>query len=675
MRPCYCDQSSCRSCYLYHTDERYFKMWGPTLWPYSAPAISPTVKTKYAVVVLAVGEHGQNLLNISGESLKNYAAKIGADFHVIDGPISQVAYPQEDKFQISSYLDYYERIIYFDADIIVQPDAPNLFALVPEDELGICVEEDFGPRLFEAQDVKDMQEAQGLQVLPIENYCNSGLMVISRKHKRVFLPPEHPYRYVASAEQHLVNARIVEYGVPIFHLSPELVWIYFQDQCFKHKIGRKFLHYAGAATGDKDVAAMMRGHEPVKVFSSFGDLGDTIYQMPAMQLMGGGELVFYPVNSKVREPWTRKKVEQVRSFFESLPYVKSVRFENKPEGIVLDQWRTIITPRLTIADLVCDVFNLPHWPLNEPWAKIEHPQPVANYVFHRSPRYQNPQFPWRQIVKLIGKQSIFVGSTQEHEAFVKDFGTIRYYPTPTLLDLARVIAGCKMFIGNQSAPRAIAEALKKPVWQESGNPPNCFFERSNAWYLPNEWPIEPFDAVYEKTLLGVQRLRLLTKLARETSVLPGEMAELGTYMGGSAMAISLAAPNKTLHVFDNFEGGIPETDIEQGGHRKGDFSCPQKEVEKYLAGRRVRIHPGVFPGTTKGLEHLKFSFVHYDGDTRQSTQAALEYFLPRLLPGGVIVFDDWGHPGCIGVAKVVKEFGLDVVVGEDSQAWYRKPKE
>jgi hypothetical protein len=75
-------------------------MWGPTLLPYSAPATFDR-QTKYAVVVLAVGEHGQNLLNISGESLKNYAAKIGADFHVIDGPISQVAYPQEDNLKSS----------------------------------------------------------------------------------------------------------------------------------------------------------------------------------------------------------------------------------------------------------------------------------------------------------------------------------------------------------------------------------------------------------------------------------------------------------------------------------------------------------------------------------------------------------------------------------------------
>jgi hypothetical protein len=142
-----------------------------------------------------------------------------------------------------------------------------------------------------------------------------------------------------------INARIVEYGVPIFHLSLKLVWIYVQD----HRVSSvrsdvNFCITLGRTRAAKDVAAMMRGHEPVKVFSSFGDLGDTlIHQMPAMQLMGGGELVLYPVdNSKVREPWTRKKVERVRTFFESLGR-KSVRFEDKPEGIVLDQWRTIIT--------------------------------------------------------------------------------------------------------------------------------------------------------------------------------------------------------------------------------------------------------------------------------------------------------------------------------------------
>jgi ADP-heptose:LPS heptosyltransferase len=55
-------------------------------------------------------------------------------------------------------------------------------------------------------------------------------------------------------------------------------------------------------------------------------------------------------------------------------------------------------------------------------------------------------------------------------------------PTPTLLDVARVIAGCKLFVGNQSSPRAIAEGLKIPVVVEKGRHNQCHFARHDAWY-------------------------------------------------------------------------------------------------------------------------------------------------------------------------------------------------
>jgi hypothetical protein len=58
-------------------------------------------------------------------------------------------------------------------------------------------------------------------------------------------------------------------------------------------------------------------------------------------------------------------------------------------------------------------------------------------------------------------------------------------PTSTLLQIARVIAGSRLFVGNQSCPAAIAEGLKHSMILEVYRDlPNCCFERVeriNAW--------------------------------------------------------------------------------------------------------------------------------------------------------------------------------------------------
>jgi hypothetical protein len=66
------------------------------------------------------------------------------------------------------------------------------------------------------------------------------------------------------------------------------------------------------------------------------------------------------------------------------------------------------------------------------------------------------------------------------------------------------------------------------------------------------------------------------------------------------------------------------------------------DVRRLLAGYRdVYIHPGLFPDTAADLGDFRFSFVHLDLDLPEPTRAALEYFHPRMLPGGIIIADDY----------------------------------
>lgn len=223
-----------------------------------------------------------------------------------------------------------------------------------------------------------------------------------------------------------------------------------------------------------------------------GDLGDTIYALPTIrQLVKYDEtgdrahLILYAAHGRVREPWSPTKVERVRDFFQLQPYIASVAFSRRASGTNLDMWRTKYDGALNLADMVSRAFKVADWVSSEPWAFVDNLDSVAPVVFHRSPRYHGA-FCWSELVERYRGNSVFVGSEAEYTAFTADNGFVPYFPTPTLLTLARVIAGCGLFVGNQSAPRAIAEALKVPVWvEECLNTPNTRFTRPDAGYGPD----------------------------------------------------------------------------------------------------------------------------------------------------------------------------------------------
>lgn len=178
-------------------------------------------------------------------------------------------------------------------------------------------------------------------------------------------------------------------------------------------------------------------------------------------------------------------------------------------------------------------------------------------------------------------------------------------------------------------------------------------------------PQRVFDAIDElvlpqqaggQSLLDWRRLRRLRDLVRATNHLPGELAEVGVYKGGSAKLIDhytdYGDGGTTLHLFDTFTG-IPSDDS-NGAHRRGDFADTAVDaVRALLSSPLVEFHVGEFPATAPS--EVRYRFVHLDGDTYQTTKAALAYFVPRLVAGGVMVFDDFQWPRTPGVTQALYE--------------------
>jgi hypothetical protein len=139
----------------------------------------------------------------------------------------------------------------------------------------------------------------------------------------------------------------------------------------------------------------------------------------------------------------------------------------------------------------------------------------------------------------------------------------------------------------------------------------------------------------------------LMELAKATEAVPGDLAEVGVFRGGSARLICQVKGHRTLHLFDTFEGLPEPTAADDGSPFWGsEFSAQLETVEKYLgAYKDVFFYKGLFPRTAGPVADRKFSFVHLDVDLYDSTKASLEWFYPRLSPRAVVMCHDYTSPG------------------------------
>ena len=157
-------------------------------------------------------------------------------------------------------------------------------------------------------------------------------------------------------------------------------------------------------------------------------------------------------------------------------------------------------------------------------------------------------------------------------------------------------------------------------------------------------------------------MRLLAEQIREENI-PGDAAELGVFRGDFAALINAAFPDRTIHLFDTFEG-FPAEDVEieqaQGLSRAkaGDFSGTAADMveKRLLYPERAVFHKGYFPATFDGCREKTFAFVSVDADLYAPTAAALPLFFARLSPGGVLLVHDVNSTQFSGAGKAVREF-------------------
>jgi O-methyltransferase len=178
----------------------------------------------------------------------------------------------------------------------------------------------------------------------------------------------------------------------------------------------------------------------------------------------------------------------------------------------------------------------------------------------------------------------------------------------------------------------------------------------SPWLTP-EWK-ERLRAEDPRSLVPLHAKYVFYCLALDaTRRCSGEIAECGVYKGGTAKILAQLAPDRPLHLFDTFSG-MPDTDPTRDLHKAGDFADTDiASVRQYLAdNKNVTCVAGLIPNTLDVIRDRTFSFVHIDLDIYSAIKSACEFFYPRMQPGGMLLFDDYGYPSCPGARAAVDEF-------------------
>src|SRR5262245_26199359 len=179
-----------------------------------------------------------------------------------------------------------------------------------------------------------------------------------------------------------------------------------------------------------------------------------------------------------------------------------------------------------------------------------------------------------------------------------------------------------------------------------------------------------YEGIEAHTLVSPERCYTLAGLARHSLHLDGDFAECGVFKGGTALLLCrvlqnhrlTANPNKTLYLFDSFEGLPHENPSHDNVYGKGTFAIDSVEsVKQLLSDFRsfTDFRKGWIPETFHGLGDRRYAFAHIDVDMYQSALDCCRYFYPRLVTGGVLIFDDYGFPAARGEKDAVDEFFAD----------------
>lgn len=196
----------------------------------------------------------------------------------------------------------------------------------------------------------------------------------------------------------------------------------------------------------------------------------------------------------------------------------------------------------------------------------------------------------------------------------------------------------------------------------------------------SEEDLSMIHAVASCTMTSVERRASLLSaidyvVANEVD---GDFVECGVWRGGSSMLAALGFKSRgdttrTLWLYDTFDGMSEPTEDDRDyagvsaarqlatGAKTDDIwaIASLDDVRANLATtgyppERIRCIVGEIEHTIPADAPEQIAILRLDTDWYESTRHELEHLYPRLVPGGILIIDDYGH--WMGARKAVDEY-------------------
>ncbi|MDU6483375.1 MAG: TylF/MycF/NovP-related O-methyltransferase [Paeniclostridium sordellii] len=193
----------------------------------------------------------------------------------------------------------------------------------------------------------------------------------------------------------------------------------------------------------------------------------------------------------------------------------------------------------------------------------------------------------------------------------------------------------------------------------------------NETNISNSWDYENgFYLTSPVNRMGKQLAQY--ELYKKIVNIPGEVLEFGVYKGASIIRFATYREllentySRKIIGFDIF-GEFPKTDNDddnkfiQRFEEQGGNGISKEALEDFIKHKKINnielIKGNVFDTLDEFLEknkQIKISLLHLDLDVYKPTKFILEKLYERMIPGGIIVFDDYGTVK--GATNAIDEF-------------------
>jgi O-methyltransferase len=168
--------------------------------------------------------------------------------------------------------------------------------------------------------------------------------------------------------------------------------------------------------------------------------------------------------------------------------------------------------------------------------------------------------------------------------------------------------------------------------------------------------------------------------------LPGDFVECGTNTGIMSLAIchyiDFNQTGKKFYLFDTFcgipdEQVLPEEEAHTMAQNRHYQECFDRAARNFMPFPNAILVRGRVPDTLKNQPIKKVCYLMLDMNIMVPERAALEHFWDKIVPGGIVLFDDYGWSGYIAQKKAHDAFaaskGVEILNLPTGQGMLIKP--